>query len=117
MGEGIRVSWSPFLAEGESRISRSARLILCVALPLMLGAAIYPSRMCAQGTDTALLRGTVTDPTGGVIPGATVTMTNDATQVAEKKTTDVAGRYIFNVLKPASYTTTVEARGFKTVVQ
>jgi hypothetical protein len=77
----------------------------------------FSSSLSAQGTDTALLRGTVGDPTGAVIPGATVTMTDDATRVSNRIKTDSAGRYIFNALKPASYRATVEAQGFKTLVQ
>lgn len=71
----------------------------------------------AQGIDTALLRGTVTDSTGAVVPGATVTMTNVATGVSEKRPTDGAGRYLFADLKPAVYTAKVEATGFKTLIQ
>jgi len=75
----------------------------------------FPSLFWAQGTDTALVRGTVADTSGGVIPGATVTMTNDDTGVVDKAATDRLGRYIFEVLKPAPYTARVEATGFKSV--
>ncbi len=85
-------------------------------LTLLLVASLFPTRTLAQGVDTALLRGTVADPSGAFIPGATVTMTDDATKVANKTATDEAGRYTFNALKPASYTATVEAQGFKTLV-
>lgn len=44
-------------------------------------------------------------------------MTNLGTKVAEKRTTDEAGRYVFTDLKPAAYTATVEAAGFKTLVR
>jgi hypothetical protein len=44
-------------------------------------------------------------------------MTNIATNVAEKRTTDESGRYIFQDLKPASYTATVEVTGFKRLVR
>jgi hypothetical protein len=79
--------------------------------------ACATSQLLAQGTDTALLRGAVTDVTGATIPGATVTMTNVATGVAQKRTTDEAGRYIFNDLRPASYTAKVEATGFKALAR
>jgi protocatechuate 3,4-dioxygenase beta subunit len=72
-----------------------------------------PAAVRGQGMDTALLRGTVTDASNAVIPGATVTMTDDGTKVSQKTLTDAAGHYIFNALKPASYTATVEAAGFK----
>jgi hypothetical protein len=57
------------------------------------------------------------DSTGAVVPNASVIMTNVATKVAEKRTTDQSGRYIFQDLKPASYTATVEVVGFKKLVR
>ncbi len=85
----------------------SVLLISCWSLPSIM----------AQGVDTALLRGTVLDSSGGVIPGASVTITNQGTGVSENKTTDTVGRYIFNALKPAVYSVRVEAPGFKTLIQ
>jgi len=112
-----RLNFSP----SYDRVRPSRGLFLGLSLLSVLSGAmaglIFPAHSWAQGTDTALLRGTVTDPSGAVIPGATVTMTNDATSVSDKATTDPAGRYIFNILKPASYTASVEASGFKTLVQ
>src|SRR5580700_8432151 len=74
-------------------------------------------QLVGQGVDTALVRGTVKDSSGAVIPGVMVTMTNVATGVSEKRSTDSAGRYIFTDLKPATYTASVEATGFKTLIQ
>src|SRR5882724_2403751 len=82
-----------------------------------LAASSLPSRMMAKGSDTALLRGTVTASSGAVVPRATVTMTNVATGVSEKRPTDEAGRYMFTDLKPAVYRAKVEATGFKTLVR
>jgi len=82
---------------------------------ILLAASLLPTRAFAQGTDSALVRGAVTDSTGASIPGAAVNMTNDGTKIPYKATTDQTGRYIFQVLKPASYTATVESQGFKTV--
>ncbi len=87
-------------------------LFLAVVLIVSMGFQ-YPTSLVGQGTNSALVRGTVTDSSGGVVPGATVTMTNEGTQVSQKATTDNAGRYIFYSLPPASYTATVEAQGFK----
>src|SRR5438445_11726091 len=82
-----------------------------------LAASSLPSRVMAQGSDTALLRGTVTDSSGAVVPRATVTMTNVATGVSEKRPTDEAGRYLFTDLKTAVHRAEVEATGFKTLVR
>ena len=70
-----------------------------------------------QATFTAQLRGTVQDVSKATVPRATVTLTNEATQVSEKITTDEQGRYIFNNVRPAEYTVKVEAAGFKAAVQ
>src|SRR5690242_9000315 len=95
-------------------LTRFSNWMLAAAL---LSAALFPSLLMAQGSDTALLRGTVTDSTGAVVPGATVTMTNVATGVSEKRPTDAAGRYLFADLKAAAYRATVEVTGFKTLVR
>jgi hypothetical protein len=64
-------------------------------------------------TDTASLSGTVTDPSGSSIPGANVRIANVATRTARQTTTDATGRYLFSLLPPGLYETTVEADGFK----
>ena len=60
------------------------------------------------------LQGTVTDPTGAVVPDAAVTIVDKETNQTQKGTTDGAGNYTFNRLAPAPYTITVEAQGFAT---
>src|SRR5437667_10178752 len=87
------------------------------AVAVFFPASMIQTLVLGQGSDTALLRGTVTDSTGAVVPGATVTMTNVATTVAEKRTTDGSGQYLFTDLKPASYTATVELAGFKKLIR
>src|ERR1051326_1999565 len=67
----------------------------------------------AQAT-TGTLRGTVTDPNGGVIAGATVTAKNEATgTTTPAATTTGEGTFEFANLQPGTYTVTVEAAGFK----
>ena len=87
------------------------------ALLILLARILAPIPVHAQGFDSALVRGVVMDSSRAFIPGATVTMTNDGTKVVQTATTDAMGRYIFNVLPPASYTATVTMEGFKTLVQ
>ena len=72
-----------------------------------------PAACLAQATFKAQLRGTVQDASKAAVPRATVTLTNEATQVSEKTTTDEQGRYSFNNVQPAEYTVKVEAAGFK----
>jgi len=104
------------LVRQPERIKVASSLFSSVGV-LVLALCLVPVRARAQGTDTALVRGIVQDETGAVIPGATVTMTNDATKVIDRATTDQMGRYIFNALKPGTYTGTVEKSSFRTLVR
>src|SRR5262249_23303386 len=69
----------------------------------------------AQGTTSRVL-GVVTDQSGAVVPGATVTLTNDATGVAFTTVSTVAGTYTFEAIQVGSYSLTVELAGFKKFV-
>ncbi|MHB1630300.1 MAG: TonB-dependent receptor domain-containing protein, partial [Bacilli bacterium] len=80
----------------------------CVVL-LMSGAAAI-----AQ-TITGAVRGTVTDPSGAVVPGAKVTATNVETGVATSTTSNRTGLYNFQFLSVGHYTITATAKGFSTV--
>jgi hypothetical protein len=69
----------------------------------------------AQTSSTGALSGTVTDPSGGVIVGATVTARNLATGQTRTTTTNSTGSYEFSLLSPGNYSVRFEAAGFKTV--
>ncbi len=86
------------------------------AVLLLAVATLWPTSTYSQ-TAYVVLQGAVQDASGAAIPGATVTITNDATKISDKTTSDSAGRYIFTHLSPASYTATVGAQGFKTLVR
>jgi outer membrane receptor protein involved in Fe transport len=58
------------------------------------------------------LKGTVTDPTGAVLPGATVTVMNTETGIERRTMTDAVGDYRFLVLAPGTYELKIEASGF-----
>ncbi|HVP48605.1 MAG TPA: TonB-dependent receptor [Bryobacteraceae bacterium] len=68
--------------------------------------------LCAE---EAGLVGTVTDPSGAVVAGATIAAQNVATSVQRRVTTDAAGRYTISPLAIGRYTLTAEAPGFRTV--
>jgi len=65
-------------------------------------------------TDTARLFGTITDPTGAVIPNATVTVTDTGTGRAVSVKTGGAGEYVVNALSVGKYHVEVKQDGFKT---
>jgi hypothetical protein len=62
----------------------------------------------------AALSGTVTDPTGAVIPGATVVATNPAAETVRSAATDNRGQFRMEGLVPGSYRIEAQARGFET---
>ena len=67
----------------------------------------------ASAQSTGSLSGVVMDSSGGVIPGADVTVTNTETGVAVTGITQADGRFVFGSLQPGTYVTTVELQGFK----
>ena len=65
----------------------------------------------------ATISGTVTDPSGAVVPGAQVTVRETSTGAVARATSDGAGQYVVPFLLPGDYTITVKAAGFKTLVR
>jgi hypothetical protein len=63
-------------------------------------------------TDTARVTGTVADQTGAVIPGASVSITNTATNAVVKVTSDGSGTFTANALPIGPYTAAVSSPGF-----
>jgi hypothetical protein len=63
-------------------------------------------------TATTSLRGVITDPTGALVPGAKVTLVDNATGVKLEATANSSGYYLFPQIPPAKFTITVTASGF-----
>jgi outer membrane receptor protein involved in Fe transport len=72
--------------------------------------------MFAQGTGGRIL-GRVTDPSGAVLAGVKVTLTNEATSVSNESTTSNAGEYGFPQVPVGTYTLSFDLTGFKTNVR
>src|SRR4029453_4977464 len=70
-----------------------------------------------QASTTATIRGTVPDPSGGVLPGRTVPATNTGTKAVQTTVSDDRGQYLFGGLFPGTYDLKVELSGFKTYEQ
>ena len=83
---------------------------ISIAILLMLLPAMH-----AQVTAT--LNGTVTDPSGGVIPNAKIALTNDATGETRGSVTNSDGFFAYPALLSGTYSVRVEASGFKTLEQ
>ena len=91
---------------------RFAPLHLAIVTTLLLLASAQPAR--AQYN--AVLQGTVTDASGAALPGAQITLKDQATGVTRNTVTDQAGFYHFTELPPGTYTVSADATGFKTNV-
>jgi hypothetical protein len=78
-----------------------------------LAAGFLLATTSAKAQFNASLSGTVEDTTQAVVPGATVTLTNDATQATFNATSSSGGTYQFNELPPGIYTLAVKAKSFQ----
>jgi len=68
-------------------------------------------------TDTARLTGTVSDSTGAVLPGASITVTNLGTQRVVTVNSEADGNFVVPALPPGAYQVEAKQTGFKTVTQ
>lgn len=93
-------------------------LLLAILGLALLGLGLgRPANLSAQTTiSTGSVVGTVTDPSGAVVPNASVTIKNTATGQAAQVTTTSAGTYTSGALLPGTYTVSVSEKGFKTTV-
>ncbi|HZE71046.1 MAG TPA: TonB-dependent receptor [Pyrinomonadaceae bacterium] len=92
----------------KSLLGSRAALILSVLLVLVVSSITV---IAQQGVST--VRGTVRDPQGNVISGASVTLTNVATSAARDGTTNEVGVFAFESVPVGDYKLEVEAKGFK----
>lgn len=80
-------------------------------------ALVFASLLCApllHAQYRASIQGVVTDPSGAVIPGVTITLTNNATNEKQTTTSNGSGSYSFNALPPGSFAVSAERNGFAT---
>jgi hypothetical protein len=82
------------------------------ALMLALACALTTSTAAAQ-IITGQFAGTVTDASGGVLPGVTVTVVNDDTALTRTTVTDSNGNYVIPALPVGRYTVSAELQGFR----
>src|ERR1700687_1838666 len=87
-------------------MKRFAQWIYLVAVCLALTNVGFPQ------ASSSSLRGTVTDPSGSALPGATVVVTSTELQITRTSTTGAVGDYGFPALPPGTYNLTVTATGF-----
>ena len=92
-------------------ISKAARLIVLSSLFLLIQGFIFAQNNAGS------INGTVTDPQGAVVPGATVTITNPVSGYTRTTTSDASGNFQFANVPFNPYHLTVTATGFASFVQ
>lgn len=86
-------------------------LVMALAVFVMLGG----SQTWAQTTTTGDVSGVISDPTGAVVPNATVSLKSIDTGGLQTAKSNAAGTYHFSLLRPGDYTLTVAVSGFQSV--
>jgi Carboxypeptidase regulatory-like domain/TonB-dependent Receptor Plug Domain len=88
--------------------------LLCAAVFAAACFFALPSSLPAQSAGTGALTGTVSDPTGAVVPNASVTLTKTDTNQVRTASSGADGSYKFTLLPPGTYRVRFAAVGFKT---
>jgi Carboxypeptidase regulatory-like domain/TonB dependent receptor len=83
---------------------------------VVLFSLLNSTLLLAQSTGGRIL-GRVADPSGAVVAGAKVTLTNEATRVSREVPTNSSGDYVFVEVQPGQYTVQFEQKGFKKNLQ
>ncbi len=89
-------------------LSSVSFFVLALVTVLLAGTA-----MLGQGSYQAQVRGQVTDQSGAVVVNATITITNDGTNISQTAQSDDKGQYFFTGLRPAVYTVKAQLTGFR----
>jgi hypothetical protein len=99
----------------EESMSRQAKLFGAAFVVLALLASVQHA-FAQGGVSGTTLSGVVVDAQGGIIPGATVVVKNNATAAESRTVTGSTGEFVVAGLVPGRYTVTVSLMGFKTFV-
>jgi hypothetical protein len=94
------------------RIPVVNRLPVCIVLAVVASCALLTAQNVVL---TGALSGRVTDPSGAIVPGASVVLQNLATGVQQSARTNYAGLYRFPVVAPGSYSVTTSLKGFRDI--
>ncbi len=91
----------------------SRRIAILFGVVLTVGPPVWAQTQITTG----VIQGTVSDPSGALVPGAAVEVRNVDTNASRSQITGADGRFVFLQLRPGRYTLTVTLQGFATHVQ
>lgn len=83
-----------------------------IAVLVFASLSVWPRQSLAQSTTSGTITGTVTDPTGAVIPGATITIKDLSTKVVRTTVSSKEGLYVLPDVPPGNYDVTATKSGF-----
>ncbi len=101
----------------QSFAARPAQLSIRVLVAVLLALVLSPLFALAQTTGSSSVAGTVTDPSGAVVRGATVEMQNPVSEFTRTTTTDDQGKFVFANVPLNPYHLTVQQTGFASYKQ
>src|SRR5690348_4365902 len=96
---------------------KRTKVWLFLSATLVLATALMASGVAWSQVNLGSVRGEVQDTQHAAIPGATLTLKNDATGVSQSANSGADGQYVFLNLAAGSYNLTTSASGFSTNVQ
>src|SRR2546426_2498013 len=109
----VQDPWSPARVLAINSASKGAAMKKLAVVAVLAAAASLALAQSFTGT----ILGTIKDPSGAVVPGVTVTITNVATNVRTETITDGSGNYVAPELAPGRYTVEAALPGFKRAVR
>ncbi len=89
------------------------RRAVCVAVMTLLSICVSALSALGQGA-LAEINGSVADPSGSVVPGATITLTEEGTGLVRTVLSNETGRFVLPAVTPGRYTVRAELTGFQT---
>ena len=96
---------------------RGISAVFALAFFLAVLSLAVPGLLAQSAGSSGSIYGTVTDPTGAIIPGAAVSIQNPVSGYSRQNKTDGAGHYQFNNLPLNPYHLTISATGFGSVAE
>jgi hypothetical protein len=105
------------IGKSDLRRKKEMKTTLCRSV-ILLALVLMASAAFGQGTQSGAISGAITDPSGAVISGATVTVTNTATNNVERTVVTTGdGLFSATLLPPGEYSINVKAANFKTLTR